>query len=109
MRATASASSAPNGKRKTTLVNLLTGALAPEAGEVRLGANLAMATLDQGRESLDPNWTLSEALTGGRGDTRDDRPGKARHVVQLHEGFSVSCRAAARRRCASSRRRARPP
>ena len=27
-----------------------------------------MAALDQGRESLDPNWTLSEALTGGRGD-----------------------------------------
>src|SRR5262245_11165015 len=59
----------PNGSGKTTLVNLLTGALAPDAGEVVLGANLQMATLDQSRESLDPNWTLSEALTGGRGDT----------------------------------------
>jgi ATP-binding cassette subfamily F protein uup len=59
----------PNGSGKTTLVSLLTGGLVPDSGELRLGANLAMASLDQGRESLDPNWTLSEALTGGRGDT----------------------------------------
>ena len=58
----------PNGSGKTTLVSLLTGALAPDVGTVRIGANVEMAALDQGRESLDPNWTLSEALTGGRGD-----------------------------------------
>ena len=45
----------PNGGGKTTLLNLLTGALAPDTGTVRLGANLAMATLDQRRDSLDPN------------------------------------------------------
>jgi ABC transport system ATP-binding/permease protein len=59
----------PNGSGKTTLVGLLTGAVAPDAGALRLGANIEMATLDQHRESLDPNWTVSEALTGGRGDT----------------------------------------
>ena len=76
----------PNGSGKTTLVNLLTGALAPDAGTVQLGANLAMATLDQHRESLNPDWTVTEALTGGRGDTVMIG-GQARHVVGYLRDF----------------------
>jgi ATP-binding cassette subfamily F protein uup len=76
----------PNGSGKTTLVNLLTAALASDSGSLRLGANLQMATLDQRRESLDPDWTVSEALTGGRGDIVMVG-GRAKHVVSYMRDF----------------------
>jgi ABC transport system ATP-binding/permease protein len=78
----------PNGSGKTTLVNLLAGALAPDTGTVRLGANLAMATLDQRRESLDPRWTLGEALTGG--GTTVTIGGKTKHVIGYMQDFLFS-------------------
>ena len=76
----------PNGAGKTTLINLLTGGLAPDAGEVRIGASVQMVTLDQRRESLDPNWTLAEALTGGRGDTVQVG-GETKHVAGYMKDF----------------------
>jgi len=76
----------PNGAGKTTLVNILTGAEPPDSGSIRFGANIAMATLDQHRESLDPKSTLAEALTGGRGDTVmiGDKP---KHVISYMKDF----------------------
>ncbi len=76
----------PNGAGKTTLLNMLTGASAPDQGSIRFGANIEMATLDQHRESLDPTSTLSEALTGGRGD-HVMVGGKPKHVISYMKDF----------------------
>jgi ATP-binding cassette subfamily F protein uup len=59
----------PNGAGKTTLLSLLTGTLAPDAGMIRMGANVQMVTLDQHRAALDPEATVAYVLTGGGGDT----------------------------------------
>ena len=76
----------PNGAGKTTLINLMTGGLAPDRGRIRLGANLQIASLDQRRESLDPEATLAETLTGGRSDIVVIG-GEAKHVIGYMRDF----------------------
>jgi ATP-binding cassette subfamily F protein uup len=76
----------PNGSGKTTLLSMLTGTLAPDEGSVRLGANIEMASLEQDRDSLNPNWTLAEAMTDGKGDTVTVG-GQTKHVVGYIKDF----------------------
>ena len=76
----------PNGSGKTTLINMLTGALPPDSGTLRLGANLAAVTLDQHRDSLDPNVTVADALTGGGGETVMVN-GAPKHVIGYMKDF----------------------
>ena len=56
----------PNGVGKTTLIKMLMGQEAPDAGEVKLGTNLVPAIFDQSRAQLDPEMTLWESLTGDK-------------------------------------------
>jgi ATP-binding cassette subfamily F protein uup len=79
----------PNGSGKTTLVNLLIGNLAPDSGTVRLGTNLAIATLNQQRDSLDPGVTVADALTGGGSDNVQVN-GQRKHVVSYMKDFLFS-------------------
>ena len=55
----------PNGSGKTTLLRLLIGELAPDAGELRRGANVQIAHYDQQREQLDPDRTVFDTIGDG--------------------------------------------
>ena len=76
----------PNGAGKTTILKLLTGALEPDHGTIRLGTNLELVMLDQRRDELNPEWTVRDALSGGRGDQVIIN-GKARHVASYMKDF----------------------
>jgi ATP-binding cassette subfamily F protein uup len=76
----------PNGAGKTTVLKMLIGELAPDAGIVRLGTNLETITIDQKRETLKPEITVADALTGGRGDWIEIN-GQKRHVSSYLKDF----------------------
>ena len=52
----------PNGVGKTTLLKMLTGEIAPDAGTVQLGTNLEVAIFDQARATLDLSMTLWDGM-----------------------------------------------
>lgn len=83
----------PNGVGKTTMIDMLTGALEPDSGTVTHGTNLEVAVFDQRRAALDPDLSLWENLTGdkdmrvsGRADQVMVR-GAPRHVVGYLKDF----------------------
>lgn len=64
-----------NGVGKSTLISLILGKLAPDAGTVKLGTNLQIAYFDQLRAQLNPELTVAETVSPGSewievGDTK---------------------------------------
>ena len=55
----------PNGAGKTTLFRMITGAEEPDAGTIRLGDTVQIASVDQSRESLDDSKTVWEEISDG--------------------------------------------
>ena len=58
----------PNGAGKTTLFRMIVGQEKPDAGELRIGETVALAYVDQSRETLSGTNTLWEELSDGGKD-----------------------------------------
>ena len=54
-----------NGAGKTTLFRMLTRSEDPDAGNVEIGSTVDLAYVDQSRDTLDPEATVYEEITGG--------------------------------------------
>lgn len=78
-----------NGAGKSTLIKMLTGELSPDSGDIVLGTNLKPVILDQGRAALEPGMTVTDVLTGGRGDSVVVN-GRSRHVIGYLKDFLFS-------------------
>jgi len=54
-----------NGAGKTTLMRMITGQEQPDEGVFKVGETVQLAYVDQSRESLDPEKTVWEEVSGG--------------------------------------------
>jgi|TARA_B110000444_G_scaffold21985_1_gene18227 ATP-binding cassette ChvD family protein len=56
----------PNGAGKTTLFRMINGTEAADAGNIRLGESVKIASVDQSRDSLDDQKTIWEEISDGQ-------------------------------------------
>jgi sulfate-transporting ATPase len=55
----------PNGAGKTTLFRMITGQETPDSGSLRVGDTVKLGYVDQSRDSLDPEKTVWQEISGG--------------------------------------------
>jgi energy-dependent translational throttle protein EttA len=55
----------PNGAGKTTLFKMMAGFEKPDKGEILIGSSVKLAYVDQERQTLDPNKSVWEEISGG--------------------------------------------
>jgi ATP-binding cassette ChvD family protein len=55
----------PNGAGKTTLFRMLTGQEKPDSGSVSIGESVQLGYVDQSRDTLDPDKTVWQEISGG--------------------------------------------
>lgn len=55
----------PNGAGKTTLFRMITGQEQPDEGTVAIGESVQLGYVDQSRDSLSPNASVWEEISGG--------------------------------------------
>ena len=55
----------PNGAGKTTLFKMITDSEKPDSGTIKIGDTVKLAYVDQERDTLDPDKTIWEVISGG--------------------------------------------
>ena len=55
----------PNGAGKTTLFNMIADKTKPDSGTIEIGQSVKLAYVDQERDTLDPEKTIFEVISGG--------------------------------------------
>lgn len=77
-----------NGCGKSTLIKVLTGAITPNTGTIKLGTNLEIAYLDQMRSDINQNLSVLDNISSGKEFIEID--GKSRHAISYAQDFLFS-------------------